>query len=480
VTASFGSNRDSMKGKAHPLLLDSLYIGGLFFAVPYLVAVGKGRRVIEHFREQVRAVPPREGNRHCVWVHGVSVGEILSARDFLSKFCKEFPDWEVVLSTTTRAGLEAGRRHYPGTRVISYPFDLSHLVRRAFERIRPDAVIIIEHELWPNFLWHAQARGAPVAIINGRLSERSLKGYQRLSRLVAWPPPGVVSFCVEDEVSAEGFRRLGVAPERIRVTGNLKFDNTPHPLPQVREELGLKGTDWVLLGASTHKGEEDMLLDSFEPVHHEDNQARLIIVPRHVERADNLVDHMRRRGFEVLRWSHCASQPVPGTVSTPPAPSAGAAWPRLVPWSNNGHPEVLLVDTVGDLDRILPAADVVFVGGSMVPFGGHNVIAPAGIGRPVVIGPHYKSFSSVVSAFLSRDALLVAKDGGDLARKLQELKRDPARAEGIGRRACETVQERAGASERTLEVLRPLFRSIEARGRTAGDAAPATRKSQVT
>ncbi len=428
-------------------ILDAVYFGGLCFALPYMAVTGKARRVLEHIPRRSRDLPARKGAKPCLWVHGVSVGEILSVRQLLRRFSSEFSDWDVVLSTTTRSGIEVGRKHYPDTQIVSYPFDLSYLVRRAFDRIRPDLIVIVEHELWPNFLWQAQARRVPVVIVNGRMSERSLRGYEWLSKLVRWPPPGIIEYCVEDQVSADGYRRLGAAPDRIHVTGNLKFDNASSPPSGLREELGLNGSDWVLVAASTHTGEEDLLLDSFGSLYREDSRTRLILAPRHAERADELTGLVRRKGFEALRWSELKASL--GTRA----------------WQENGHGEVVIVDTMGELDRISTAGDVVFVGGSLVPFGGHNVIAPAGMGRPVVIGPHYANFRSVVSAFLERDALVVAKDSTDFTHKLHELKRDPVFAEGIARRASETVASHSGASDRTLEVLRPIVERIEAKSR---------------
>lgn len=452
------SDSPSENSRLRPLILDSVYIGGLCLAIPYLLLSGKRSRVFDHIPRRSKDLPARLGNKRCLWVHGVSVGEILSARHFLARFAEEFPDWEIVLSTTTRAGLEMGRRYYPDVQVVSYPFDVSCLVKRAFDRIRPDLVLIVEHELWPNFLWHAHSRRVPVAIVNGRMSERSLRGYKWLSRFATWPPPGIVSICVEDSVSADGFRRLGVAPERIHVTGNFKFDNTAHGVLGGREELGLNGSDWVLVGASTHRGEEDMLLDSFAALYREDKRSRLVIAPRHVDRIDEITALIRRRGFDVLRWSHLARNGNGAAAGNHKGGEPRQGSPRL--WQQKGRGEVLLVDTMGDLDRISAAGDVVFVGGSLVPFGGHNVISPAGTGCSVVIGPHHANFRSVVSAFLDHDALLVATDAEDLSRKILELKRDPDRARGMARRASQTVALHAGASDRTLDVLQPLIQTI--------------------
>lgn len=434
-------------------VLDAVYLGGLAIALPYLALTGKSRRALEHIPRQAKDLPQRQGTKPCVWVHGVSVGEILSVRQLLKKLTLEFPEWDVVLSTTTRSGLEVGQKHYPDLPIVSYPFDLSYLVRRAFDRIRPDLILIVEHELWPNFLWQAQERQVPVAIVNGRMSERSLRGYEWLRKFVRWPPPGIVNYCVEDRVSADGYSRLGVDPQRIQVTGNLKFDNAANPPRGLREELGLTGADWVLVAASTHSGEEDILLESFRSLHQEDERSRLILAPRHAERFEELSGLAHRKGFKVVPWSQIRASTHEGSRPAKPL------------WQENGHGEVVIVDTMGDLDRITTAGDVVFVGGSLVPFGGHNVIAPAGMGLPVVIGPHHANFRSVVSAFVERDALLVVRDAGDFTRKLHELKRDAAFAGGIARRASETVATHAGASDRTLEVLRPLLEGIEARSR---------------
>jgi 3-deoxy-D-manno-octulosonic-acid transferase len=449
------------------LVLDSAYLAGLLVAVPYLVCGGKSHQLVDHVLRRLRSVPERRGSEPCVWVHGVSVGEILSVRHFLRLFSAEFPRWKTVLSTTTRAGLEIAQRTFPGKQVFSYPFDLSFLVKRAFDRIRPQLVVIVEHELWPNFLQHAEARGVPVVIVNGRLSERSLKGYRWLSRVLDWPPPGVFRFCVEDQLSAEGFRQLGVASERIEVTGNFKFDNAAGASQPLRDELGFDSSEWVLVAASTHRGEESVLLDSFSRLYGEDRSARLVIAPRRVERAGEIMKAIRRRGFEACLWSQAragrtfADHGHNGNGSDQNGSDQNGSGGGSN--SDSSGRRVVLIDTVGEIQRVSAAGDVVFVGGSLVPFGGHNVIEPASLGRPVVIGPHYHNFRQVVAAFEARDAVLVARDGPDLLEKLRELKRDPARARGMGRRATDTVLLHAGASERTIEVLRPFIAEIEAR-----------------
>lgn len=442
--------------KIAPLLLDTLYLGGLAVTLPYLIARGRGAHVLDHIRRRTQSLPLRGGRRPCVWVHGVSVGEILSVRRFLARFSLRFPAWEIVLSTTTRAGLEAGRRQYRGQQVLPYPFDFSPLVRRAFDRLRPDLVVIAEHELWPNFLWHAQKRNVPVCLVNGRLSSRSLDGYKLLSRVIEWPPSAIELYCVEDQLSAERFLQLGVRPDRIHVTDNLKFDAQPYPAGVLREELGLSHRHWVVVGASVHDSEEHAVLQAFASLHRDDKNVRLLIAPRRLDRIEKLVRAICDRGFRVTRWSQLADDRTARSTAL------------------NGAADVLLVDTFGDLPRLVSVGDAIFVGGSLVPFGGHNIIEPARNGRPVVIGPHYENFHDVVQGFLENDALMVCQNGDDLGACLATLKRDPARAAAMARRAAQTVARRSGSSSRTLQAMRPLVAMLEERVRSNQTCQPDT------
>ena len=467
-----------------PFVLDSAYLGGLLVTMPYLFCVGRGRGVMDHLRRQTQPPPKRRGDRPCLWVHGVSVGEILSARRFLQRFSKDYADWEIVLSTTTRAGLEAGKRHYPDRPIFSYPFDLSFLVRRAFDSIRPDLVIIVEHELWPNFLGHAASRDVPVVIVNGRLSGRSLGGYRWLSRLLRWPPRSVVQFCVEDETSAEGFRELGVPSDRICVTGNFKFDNVVTPSGCCRQDFGFSAKEWVLVATSTHPGEEEQLVQAFMKLRAEDPNTRIVLAPRRVERAAEIGRIVEKRGLQPVLWSQLetrrrAVSQAAATNGTSSANGNGTHSAQttgpMVAGSNGNHngngrvngtrgiqtDQILIVDTVGELQHVVPSADVVFVGGSLIPFGGHNVIEPASLGQPVVIGPHYDSFRQVMSAFLAQEAVVVVNDGSDLYDKLRHLKSHPEESQRLGERAATTVARNTGASERTFEAIQPIIAGLK-------------------
>ena len=201
--------------RAMTLLFDTLYFAAGIPALFVSLLRGRVARTWDHLRRRALAnVPERRGDGPCLWLHGVSVGEVLSARRLVECIEDGFPDWDVVISSSTRLGVEAASREFSGHTVFSYPLDIGYLVRSAFRRLRPDVIIIVEHDLWPNFLRHAISLDVPVALVNARLSPRSLRGYRRLSRIYTWPPRELASLCVQDELSAQGFRKLGFAADR--------------------------------------------------------------------------------------------------------------------------------------------------------------------------------------------------------------------------------------------------------------------------
>jgi 3-deoxy-D-manno-octulosonic-acid transferase len=391
---------------------------------------GRRGRIRDHIRRRgLASVPAREEAGPCLWLHGVSVGEVLAARGLVRGFVDSRTEWDVVVSASTKLGLEAARNAYPDHLVVSFPLDLSGHVQRALARLRPSLVVIVEHDLWPNFLRAAAARNVPVILINARLSERSAGRYRVLSRLIPWPPGELAAICAQDRESADRFVRLGYPAERIRVTGNLKFDNPPPDMAlNLRTELGYADSDWVLVAGSTHEGEEEVALEALREAREQDERSFLILAPRRTERVPQVARLISERGFRHALWSS--------------GPGRG--------------PPVLLVDTMGELASIYAAANVVFVGGTVAPIGGHSVIEPAGLGRPIVIGPHYHKARGVVEGFRRRGAIEVADSGADAVRRIGSLRTDPDRARDIGARARRTVEENLGATVRTQEVLEQI------------------------
>lgn len=416
--------------------LDAAYVAGGIAAGLVGLLRGRAAHLRDHLtRRGIAAPPAREGDAPCVWIHGVSVGEVTAASSLVDRLAAQRPDLDVVVSSSTRLGFEAARQRHPDRVVISAPLDIGALVRRSLLRIRPDLIVIVEHDLWPNFLRHARAAEIPVAVVNARMSARSFRGYRRLSRVFPWPPRDLAAVCVQDEESRERFVRLGFPAERLELTGNLKFDTPPPDGTEgVREELGYAPQDWILVAASTHEGEEEAVLDVLVRLRRLDPSARLIVAPRRIERADRVAERIRARGLSLRRRSE-------------PAGSVGST----------ELPDVLLLDTLGELARICAAGSAVFVGGSLVDVGGHSVIEPASLGRAVLIGPHHQNTRSVVRDFLERDAILVVDGTEQLADAVLELRRDPARTRRLGANAARAVAESLGAVERTLERLVPLL-----------------------
>jgi len=359
----------------------------------------------------------RAGERPCVWFHAVSVGELRLSRALIDRFAERRPDLDVVVSATTGAGLALARELHggrPGRFVLQFPLDARFAVRRVFERVRPAALVLVELELWPNVLAEARARGVPVAVVNARVSERSFRRYVRLEPLVRLFAQ-VDTWSAQDEEVAGRLRALGVAPERVAVPGNLKHDALrtaadPAKVARLRAECGLTDGARVLAGGSTHPGEEELLV---------------ALLPRlEVARAVERAGRRAARLTELRR-----------TGTTAPAGS------------------VVVVDTIGELEAVYELAEVAFVGGSLVPRGGQNVLEPAALGKPTLFGPGTGNFSREVARLKERTAAVEVAGGAELGRELERLLGDPAARRDLGGRAREAAAGLQGATGRTLEAL---------------------------
>lgn len=422
-------------------LVDFAYYSGLLLASPFLVyklAHPRGRRHLAGLRERLGNYEKRQGARPCIWIHGVSVGEIRAARTLVEALERELPEFEIVLSTTTGTGQEVARRTYPGKRIVYFPLDFSWAVRRAFDAIRPSMVILVELEIWPNFLQESHRRKVPVAVVNGRITHKSYRGY-RLVRGWLFDPIGKIGqFCVQTERYAERFRLLGIPDRQIHVTGSVKYDElrTPAELP-TRAELGVGEDDVVLMGGSTHPGEERALLESYRELRGEFPQLRLILVPRHTERTAQVAALVRDLADGVsLRTERQAA----GTTETVPS----------------GH--VLLVDTVGELGRLYSQADLVFIGGSLIPHGGQNMLEPVLFGKPTLYGPSWDNFKEPVERLRAAEGAREVSGAADLTVALRELLQDSEAAQAMGRRGREALLSAQGATERTTHILRDVVR----------------------
>jgi 3-deoxy-D-manno-octulosonic-acid transferase len=410
----------------------------LLYSPVLLWRIAFDRRYRKGLRERMGFVPRRVHGGEVVWIHGVSVGEVKAASNFIAQLRRARPDLELIVSSTTPNGHQVARQEYRDLPVVFYPLDFGRFPARAIARIRPRCVLLMELEIWPNFLQAARKRGVPVAVINGRISERTFKGY-RLARGLLPQLDLISTYCVQDRAYQKRLLDLGVDPARVFVTGNMKYDSVvmgthADAARSLRPWLAPEG-GLVVVAGSTHADEELWVLEAVTAAAAGlPQRVRTVLVPRHPERANAIAEQLRTAGAEVVRWSEC-----------------GEPLPRLT------RGAVVLVDTIGQLQRFYAACDIAFVGGSLIPHGGQNMLEPAAQGRATVFGPHTTNFRSDVELLLAADAVEQVADRSALQAALVTLLRDPARREQLGANALRVIAENQGATARTLELVAGLL-----------------------
>jgi len=448
------NGREDLKASLLHLFYNGFYLAALLVGLPYVVfKMLTQARFRAGLDQRLGRIRKRGGDARCLWVHGVSVGELLAATRFVERFRRRHRDWEVVISTTTRAGYTVARRHYADLFVFYFPFDLSPVVSRVFQRIRPDLVILIELEIWPNFLLISRRFGVPVALLNGRISDRSFRGYRIWRPFLAEPIRQISLFCVQNKKYAARLCALGVPRRDVFVTGTMKYDTiVTEGAESLRlrmiEELRIAPESIVIIGGSTHPPEERFLLTAYRELAENHPNLVLILVPRRPERLDEVEGEIRSAGLRCVRKSGIPD--------------------RSTSLARN---EVILVDTMGELSRIYGAADLVFVGGSLVPHGGQNMMEPAGLGKAVLFGPDVRNFQDSVDLLLDEEAAVMVNDPENLARAVRALLEDRSRMAAMGRRAHSLVRANQGASERSVEILRQRFPGLLVESRSSEEDA---------
>jgi 3-deoxy-D-manno-octulosonic-acid transferase len=407
-----------------------------------LAALVTGYAPVALYRRLARGVPLNLGERlgrvagfgepgPRAWVHAVSVGEAIAAEPLLTGLRRAYPALPLVVTTVTETGARVVRQRYAGLAEHRYfPLDFSWCVRRAVRAIDPACLICMETELWPNALRGAAAAGAPVMVANGRISDRSFRGYARVRRLLGPLLDDVRVFAMQSEEDARRIVALGAPPARVFVTGNLKNEAAPADDGSGetwRRRLGLGQGDLLWVAGSTHAGEEDAVLDAHAAARTRWPGLALVVAPRHPERVSDVLALVSARGW----------QPVRRTALT------GASGSRTV----------VVLDTIGELASLYAAADVVFVGGSLVPAGGHNVLEPAFRRRPVLFGPHTTNFREAAAGLLEAGAAVIVPDAPALGAQLQALLADPGRRAAMGARGREAAASRSGAARTTLDLI---------------------------
>lgn len=411
---------------------------GFVIGLPWFLWKGRSSgKYLRTFRERMGRLPVYlnlDGDRS-IWIHAVSVGEVLAARPLVPALRERFPGHRIFLSTTTLTGNEVAKKSLRGLDGLFFaPFDFPHAVRRALEVVNPSLLLLVETELWPNLIHEASRRGARVALVNGRISPRSFSRYRRAGRFLARVLSEIDLFLMQGEAHAERIRAMQAPAERVLVTGNLKFDAVGSSRPPERLVRLLHGGSprplWV--AGSTVSGEEEQVLRAFHRVRESVPQARLLLAPRHPERFAEVPGVIEAAGFRCLRRS--ALDPLA--------------------WSDG---EVLLLDSLGELAHVYSLASVVFVGGSLAPAGGHNILEPAVAGKAVLVGPHMENFQEIADTFRAERAMVQVDSVAHLAHEVSALMLDEPRRRALGERARELVGRNRGAVSRTTAALVPLL-----------------------
>jgi len=415
----------------------------MLLSLPYwLYQVLRHGKYSRGFAERLGKVPPRlkveipssSAPAPVIWIHAVSVGEVLAVSGLVAEMRRTFPQHRIFVSTTTDTGQDLARKRFGEENVFYFPMDFAFAIRPYLQALRPELVVLAETEFWPNFLRLVHASGARIAVVNARISDRSWPRYLRFQWALRRMLVHVDLFLAQTQEDADRLQSIGADLRRVQVTGNLKFDvSLPSPPPIVdslRRALAAEGAGPVLVCGSTVEDEEPPLLKAFENLRVGHPRAVMILAPRHPERFDTVAILLQQLGIPSWRRSLWAGEKLAGGV--------------------------LLVDSIGELAALYAVADVAFVGGSLVPRGGHNIIEPAQHGVAIVTGNHTENFRDIVSLFQSRDAVRIV-GLSELPLTLMYLLDNDAERLGLGRRAQQTIRAQMGATARTLEALQALL-----------------------
>ncbi len=427
------------------LIYSFLVTLGVLFTAPYYLWKRRDALAGRRWRERFGLLPEsfQQAERGAVWIHAVSVGETLAVVRLARELQRVFPGRKIFLSSVTPAGRSAGESRLPSIAGRFYlPMDWRGAVRATLKRIQPSLLVIVETELWPNLLRASHDFGARIILVNARLSTRSYRRYFLVRRFMRSVLQRVDVICAQTETDVDRFRHLGAAPERVVLSGNLKFDSEPPRLgdfPRLLEKAtAAAGRGPIMIAASTMPGEEPIVLKAWSKLRARYPKAMLILAPRHPARFDEVAQILTDSGCSYARRTHLASQE-----------------PEIL--GQVAAPEILLLDTIGELSGILELADVVFVGGSLVPTGGHNILEGAYWAKPVVFGPHMDNFRDIAQLFLQAEACVQVQDVQDLTESVLKLLGDCAARRRLGERAKQVLERETGATARVLEQIQRLL-----------------------
>lgn len=420
------------------LLYTTLLVAALIVSLPYwvflMVRRGKYRQGLW---QRLGTLPPhmrQTTTQPTIWIHAVSVGEVLAVSGLVSELRQRWPGWRVMISTTTDTGQNLARTRFGADSVFYFPLDLGFAIRPYLNAVKPQLIVIAETEFWPNFLRLARKTGARIAVVNARISDRSLPGYERLRFWLPELLKNIGLFLAQTEDDRRRLIAIGAPDDRVEVSGNLKFDISPPPPPEIvaslRQSFRDADTGPILVcGSTVDEEEERMLLQAFQNLLPTHPRAVMILAPRHPERFAVVAALLESLGIRFWKRSLWSGEPIAGGV--------------------------LLLDSIGELAAIYALADIAFVGGSLVPKGGHNIIEPARHGVAIVVGNFTENFRDMIALFKTHQAVRQVGPA-ELPLVFMELIADETARKTLGNNALETLRSQTGATEKTLAALEKL------------------------
>ena len=427
-------------------LLDGMYLlAGVAVSPIVLYRVIRHGRYRAGWGQRFGMVDRRDPWKPCIWLHAVSVGEVNAAQTLIAEMEKQFDDFEIVVSTTTDTGYARAEKLFAHKwKVFYFPFDLSRVMRKVFQRLNPSLCLLMELEVWPNFVFTARERNVPVVVINGRISDKSFAQYRRIKRLTRTFFGKIDLVLAQTEEYALRFRTLGCPTEQVIVTNSLKYDTAQtadrvEGAEALAEQLGLSGAElWVAGG--TGNEEEKIILDAYKSLVQDGRFAdlRLAVVPRKPERFNEVAQCIEQMGLPLVRYSR-----LKGTANK----------------ATSNDKAVILGDTMGDLRKFYSLAGIIFVGRSLVPMGGSDMMEAAALGKCTIFGPHAFNFRQAVDALLEGGGAIQVNDGGDLLGTMKKCLSEPAYAKRIAQAGRAIIKQNQGATARTMNALREILNS---------------------
>ena len=428
-----------------PYILNIVYALLLLIYSPVIIykMVGQGR-YREGWSQKLGFSPIRNSSKKCIWIHSVSMGEVNAAQTLVDQIRQDMPDCDIVVSSTTDTGINRARKIYGKfATIIFYPFDFTFAVKRSLNRIKPDLCILMELEAWPNFTKICHKRGIPVVVANGRISAgKGFPRYKKIAPLIRPMFGRLAAVLVQDAEYAERFEYLGVNKDKITVAGSLKYDTAEITdkvagADELAAQLKLAKETRLIVAGSTGIDEEKIIIDSFKTVNAGHPETRLALIPRKPERFDEVAGLIENEGLKCLRYSKIKS----GEYTA----------------AEEDSKAIILGDTMGDLRKFYSLAAINFVGRSLVPMGGSDMMEAAALGKPVIVGPYTENFAQTIDVLKADSGIIIVESESLLTEQIDKLLSDSGYAQSIAANGRQVIIDNKGATKKTIEVVQQLI-----------------------